>query len=74
MAVVISGVIGNRWLYVVIVATDPDLPPVFLHGDGSALSRNNYYVWLYQIDNLLRQGGWRSYVMLPHTAGNTGAK
>jgi hypothetical protein len=53
------------------IATNADgLPPILAFGIGNALSRNNYYVWLYQIDHLLRLGGWPSYVLLPHTAGN----
>jgi len=68
-----AGVIGNAWLNLELVVTAEALPPVFMHGNGNALSKNNYYVWLYQIDGMLRQGGWRTYVMLPHTAGNLDA-
>jgi hypothetical protein len=65
-----ASVIANAWIALEIVATAADLPPVFSHGSGNALSKNNYYVWLYQMDGTFRQGGWRSYVMLPHTSGN----
>ena len=47
-----------------------ELPPIFTHGSSNALSKNNYYVWLYQVDLLLRRAGWRSYILLPHTVGN----
>jgi hypothetical protein len=63
---------GNSgWLDIDIAGHSTDeLPPIFLYGDGNALSKNNYYVWLYQIDLLLRRSGWRSYILLPHTVGN----
>ena len=65
---------NNGWLDIDITrkATE-ELPPIFLYGSGNALSKNNYYVWLYQIDLLLRRSGWRSYILLPHTAGNASA-
>lgn len=61
----------HGWLDIGIAA-DPaaELPPIFLHGSGNALSKNNYYVWLYQIDRMLRNAGWQSYILLPHTTGN----
>ncbi len=63
------------WLEIDIAGTSThELPPIFLYGSGNALSRNNYYVWLYQIDQLLRRSGWRSYILLPHTAGNASAR
>jgi hypothetical protein len=64
---------GDRgWLDIDIAGISThELPPIFLFGSGNALSKNNYYVWLYQIDQLLRRSGWHSYVLLPHTAGNT---
>lgn len=65
---------NNGWLAIDIAGTPTtELPPIFMYGSGNALSKNNYYVWLYQIDLLLRRSGWRSYILLPHTAGNASA-
>jgi hypothetical protein len=65
---------GTDWLDIGISAgASEELPPVFLFGTGNALSKNNYYVWLYRIDLLLRNSGWRSYILLPHTVGNVPA-
>jgi hypothetical protein len=62
---------GTAWFDIEMsVSAAEELPPVFLFGTGNALSKNNYYVWLYQMDLLLRNSGWRSYILLPHTVGN----
>lgn len=67
------GARNERWLTLNVATGTDALPPLVAFGIGNALSKNNYYVWLYQIDRMLRQGGWQSYVMLPHTAGNPAA-
>lgn len=62
---------GSEWLDIGVSARENEkLSPIFLSGSGNALSKNNYYVWLYQVDLLLRNSGWRSYLLLPHTIGN----
>jgi len=64
------GVTGNLWIQAGFSVNSTVLPPIVAYGIGSALSKNNYYVWLYQIDLLLRNSGWRSYVLMPHTVSN----
>jgi hypothetical protein len=64
------GITDTNWIRIGFSVNSDKLPPIMAYGIGSALSRNNYYVWLYQIDLLLRNAGWRNYVLLPHTAGN----
>lgn len=61
---------GAHWIGLVFQGTDRALPPVLPAGLASVLSRNNYYVWLYQADLLLRRAGWTRYVLMPHTQGN----
>ncbi len=61
---------NNNWIEAGFSVNSAALPPILAFGIGTALTRNNYYVWLYQIDQLLRNAGWRTYVLLPHTAGN----
>ena len=63
----------NDWIDLEFQDVAADLPPILLLGSASALSRNNYYVWLYQIDVLLRGAGWNRYVLMPRTQGNTRA-
>jgi hypothetical protein len=60
----------NDWIDVEVATTTAALPPLLTYGIGNALTKNNYYVWLYQVDLLLRKAGWQSYVLLPHTSGN----
>jgi len=61
---------GKEWIDMVFQSTADGLPPLLPFGMASVLSRNNYYVWLYQTDLLLRRAGWTSYILLPHTQGN----
>jgi hypothetical protein len=61
---------GAHWLTLNIATNTDGLPPILAFGIGNALSRSNYYVWLYQIDWMLRQGGWHNYLLLPHTSSN----
>ena len=61
------------WIGLVLQDTASGLPPLLPYGTASVLSRNNYYVWLYQVDLLLRQAGWTNYILMPHTQGNVRA-
>lgn len=52
------------------LATPPGLAPILVRGEGDALSRANYYVYLHQLDGILRRAGWREYILIPATASN----
>lgn len=60
----------RQWIKASFAVADERLPPILAYGVGGAVSRNNYYVWLYQIDLLLRGAGWKRYILLPSTSGN----
>ena len=69
----VTGIAGDgaHWLTLDIATNTDGLPPILAFGIGNALTRSNYYVWLYQIDWMLRQGGWHTYLLLPHTSSNS---
>lgn len=63
------GIAENDWISIRFsINQGRRLPPILICGSGSMFSRNNYYVWLYQVDLLLRNAGWRGYVLMPHVA------
>lgn len=74
LRIVSLAVAGNEWVVVELAATAATLPPILSYGIGSVLTKNNYYVWLYQADLLFRQAGWPAYVLLPLTLGNSPAR
>lgn len=61
---------GREWISLVFQNTGAGPPPNLPYGTASVLSRNNYYVWPYQADLLLRGSGWTDCILMPHTQGN----
>jgi|GEM_PF-1643889 len=49
---------GKEWVGLVFQSTATGLPPILPFGMANILSKNNYYVWLYQVGLLLRGSGW----------------
>ena len=49
---------------------DAGLPPVFVAGQGNALSRNNYYVYLHQLSEALQRAGMSEFIVVPATGSN----
>lgn len=55
---------------VFIATAVAELPPVFVTGQGNALSRNNYYVYLHQFSHAFRQAGIKELILMPATTSN----
>lgn len=53
-----------------MASANAGLPPVFVDGAGHALTRNNYYVYLHQLNRVLGAAGIAEYISIPATVGN----
>lgn len=64
LGVMVEGLLPNGWVAIRFSVPDDFPLPLITTGNGGAIDHNNFYVWLYQIDGLLRASGWTSYLFI----------